>query len=237
MNKKIWEYIDIWSKKIRGINYLGKKCEKCGNDNIFHLTFHHKNEIDKEYDFGTIRNKRWSKIQKELDKCVLLCSNCHREIHVKENISDERFRINKEIYLEYKGTECERCGYNDCDAALDFHHIIPEDKSFGISRIKKGISNVKELKDYMIEELNKCEIICSNCHKEEHVDIELFNTYKEEIYYKVDNFKEIQTKIPRKEVYKMYESGIKQKDIAKHFCASKGTISDIIKKYRNAAIV
>ena len=36
-----------WAKKIMSINYLGGKCKQCGSDNIFHLSFHHKNKEDK----------------------------------------------------------------------------------------------------------------------------------------------------------------------------------------------
>jgi hypothetical protein len=61
----------VYSKKIRAINYLGKKCIKCGDDNIFHLIFHHKNEYEKEFEFSELRTMSWTKIRNEIDKCEL----------------------------------------------------------------------------------------------------------------------------------------------------------------------
>lgn len=46
------------------------------------LEFHHINEKTKSFDLGTRGLTRsWEKIKKELKKCVLVCANCHREIH------------------------------------------------------------------------------------------------------------------------------------------------------------
>lgn len=46
------------------------------------LDFHHLDPTQKDFGFGAKGYTRaWSKIQKELDKCVMLCSNCHRETH------------------------------------------------------------------------------------------------------------------------------------------------------------
>jgi len=83
---------------------------------------------------------------------------------------------------------------------------------------------------FIKDELDKCVILCQNCHHEKHTDIEKFNKLKEEIYHKVNNYKEISKKIPRCEVKKMYKNGIKQIDIAKHFETCKSTISNIIKE-------
>jgi len=225
-----WRYIDVWSKKIRAINLLGGECKKCGNSNIFHLTFHHKNNNDKEFGINEIKTLRWSKIKSEVEKCELLCENCHTEYHYEKNKNEKRNKKIKLVFLDYTQSNCERCGYNKSESSLMFHHI--DDKKFKISRIQSGIKNIVDLDNYIIEELNKCEVLCGNCHFEEHVDKTIFNKYKDEIYFKVENYKEIQTKIPREKVYKMYNSGIKQKDIATHFSASKSTISGIIKKYK-----
>lgn len=65
--------------------------------------------------------------------------------------------------VEYKGGKCTNCGYNRCLAALTFHHIDPEKKDFGISRLLK-IASWKEIK----RELSKCQILCTNCHSEHH---------------------------------------------------------------------
>jgi len=228
MTKNDWAYIDIWSKKIRAFNLLGGKCKNCGNDNIFHLCFHHKNEDEKEFNISDNPGHRWSKIKKEVLKCQLLCNNCHDKLHFKDNVIDVSLRHNKQLYLEYKGEKCEKCEYNENPSSLAFHHKDKSEKLFNINKFR--IRFISDLDNYITEELDKCIILCHNCHNEEHVDFERFNKFKKEIYYKVDNFKEIQSKIPREEVKKMYENGMRQVDIAKHFNASKATISMIIKK-------
>jgi hypothetical protein len=71
--------------KQMAVDYKGGKCEKCGYDKcIDALEFHHLNESEKEFGIGEKGHTRsWEDIKKELDKCVLLCANCHREEHSK----------------------------------------------------------------------------------------------------------------------------------------------------------
>ncbi|PIR87977.1 MAG: hypothetical protein COU10_01705 [Candidatus Harrisonbacteria bacterium CG10_big_fil_rev_8_21_14_0_10_45_28] len=65
------------------VEYHGGQCIACGyNRTIWALDLHHRDS--KEKDFGlSVRGltRSWEKIKKEADKCILLCSNCHREIH------------------------------------------------------------------------------------------------------------------------------------------------------------
>ncbi len=80
-------------------------------------------------------------------------------------VSRRRKRI-REQAVEYKGGKCVFCGYNKCQAALDFHHLDPKGKDFGLS--KNGITRswVKTK-----TELDKCILVCSNCHREIHAGI------------------------------------------------------------------
>lgn len=69
----------------------------------------------------------------------------------------------KQLLVEYKGGKCEKCGYSKCIGALEFHHLDPSKKDFGIG------SNGNTLKlDRMKKEADKCILVCSNCHKEIH---------------------------------------------------------------------
>jgi len=66
--------------------YLGNKCAICGYDKCQHaLEFHHKNPPTKEYNITNGFGKPWKVLKIELDKCVLLCKNCHAETHNAEN--------------------------------------------------------------------------------------------------------------------------------------------------------
>jgi len=44
------------------------------------MDFHHKDDTLKEFTISGWYNLSWEKLRKELDKCVILCSNCHREV-------------------------------------------------------------------------------------------------------------------------------------------------------------
>lgn len=87
------------------------------------------------------------------------CKECR-----KEAVIDKR-RKNKIELVKYKGDKCEICGYDKCIDALEFHHLNPETKSFGI-----GNGNIRSLKR-LKEEVDKCIMVCSNCHKEIHAKI------------------------------------------------------------------
>jgi Zn ribbon nucleic-acid-binding protein len=77
--------------KIKMVDYKGGKCEKCGyNKSHAALDFHHKDPSKKDFTIAHARLYSFNdKIKKELDKCVLLCANCHRETH--EEINDEKY--------------------------------------------------------------------------------------------------------------------------------------------------
>ena len=82
--QKLYDYqIKRWiNRKIKAIEYKGGKCSSCGYSKYYGaLEFHHINPDEKDYDWNKLRLKSWDKIINELDKCVLLCSNCHKETH------------------------------------------------------------------------------------------------------------------------------------------------------------
>lgn len=69
--------------KDKALVYKGGKCERCAYDKcVGALVFHHLDPAQKDFQIGGRGTTRaWSRIQKELDKCLLLCSNCHAEVH------------------------------------------------------------------------------------------------------------------------------------------------------------
>lgn len=71
--------------KLRALVYKGSKCEICGYDRCVQaLEFHHLDPNTKDFNISSKWNsKSWETIQAELDKCILVCSNCHREIHAE----------------------------------------------------------------------------------------------------------------------------------------------------------
>ncbi len=65
------------------IQYKGGKCMFCGYSKCNGaLDFHHLDGSKKEFSLSVRGLTRsWKKIQQEVDKCLLVCANCHREIH------------------------------------------------------------------------------------------------------------------------------------------------------------
>jgi len=68
--------------KIKMIDYKGNSCVNCGYSKCTQsLCFHHLNPSTKSFDLSGSHARSWRSIQKELDKCILLCQNCHGELH------------------------------------------------------------------------------------------------------------------------------------------------------------
>ena len=69
-------------RKQWAVDFLGGKCISCGyNKCLGALTFHHRNQKEKEYEIGSILDWNEELIINELNKCDLLCFNCHMELH------------------------------------------------------------------------------------------------------------------------------------------------------------
>lgn len=72
--------------KDMAVEYLGGVCSRCGQSfDPVCMDFHHKDHKQKDFNIAIgFTNKSWPVIQKELDKCILVCSNCHRIIHKED---------------------------------------------------------------------------------------------------------------------------------------------------------
>lgn len=83
------------------------------------------------------------------------CGKCQAKLNEENRVKQ---RIDA---IEYKGGKCEHCGYNKYRGALEFHHIDPTQKD--VKNFKPGSSKKK-----FLAEVDKCILLCSNCHREEH---------------------------------------------------------------------
>jgi predicted HNH restriction endonuclease len=70
------------------------------------------------------------------------------------------------MMVEYKGGSCVKCGYKKCIGALEFHHIDPSKKDFTLSHLKSS-----KFDDKIKNELDKCILVCANCHREIHEEL------------------------------------------------------------------
>jgi hypothetical protein len=81
--------------KAAAIELLGGKCVHCGwQGNQAALQFHHL--TGKDFTIGNVANKSWVSIKKEIQKCILLCANCHMIEHSSKN--DREFIKEAMIY-------------------------------------------------------------------------------------------------------------------------------------------
>lgn len=219
----------IWNKttktkahkfKAQLVALAGGCCKVCGyKNNYAALEFHHRDPSEKKFELAQIKHAQISnKLLEELNKCDLLCSNCHRKAHQQsslpkyinptENPNFDKIKIhnllnithsvcatcdqlkekkmfpiscgkrldsckvckssrviadqrkNKAQYVNYLGGKCNACGHKDI-CGLEFHHKNPVYKKFAIAS-KKFVC----LNDEIRCELNKCELLCGNCHRE-----------------------------------------------------------------------
>ncbi|MCK9567327.1 hypothetical protein M0R72_00050 [Candidatus Pacearchaeota archaeon] len=85
--------------KQKAIEYKGGKCIECGYHKCTtSMVFHHRNPEEKEFNIGN-KLVKWEIIRAELDKCDLLCMNCHGEIH---EIDYKRALLEKEAFIRSK---------------------------------------------------------------------------------------------------------------------------------------
>lgn len=105
------------------------------------------------------------------------CKHCKREYAKKHYIDNKdsykkRSRVNNKSYAsrnrdflnELKDSlQCIRCGQNHI-ATLDFHHTNPDEKEFSITRAISNSYSIDKIKN----EISKCIVLCSNCHRIHH---------------------------------------------------------------------
>lgn len=115
-----------------------KKCEICGKE------------------FETLRNGGTRKY------CFECSPSYPKGTSRSATISALRRAMKKEA-VKRKGGKCEICGYDKCVNALTFHHIDATEKDFGLAQS----GNLHSWEEYL-KEVNKCILVCANCHAEIH---------------------------------------------------------------------
>lgn len=123
----------------------------------------------------------------------------------------------KQRIIDSMGGKCQICEYNKCQEALELHHINPDEKEFGLGKV---VANPKSW-EKIVNELRKCILLCSNCHREVHADvISLPNDYQtfNESYVKYKKDESLHDECP---ICKG-EKPVKQKTCSRN-CAAKMT--------------
>ena len=148
--KSTRQIAEITNKSQTTVRYWLKKLELKTSPNKYNK----KSEYCCRYCGEEDKNKM-KKHDKERFSHVV-CAACHSLDTI------ERGRRKKILLVEYKGGCCEKCGYDKNYAAFDFHHINPKNKD----------PTFKNLRYWSVEkaksEVDKCLLLCANCHREEH---------------------------------------------------------------------
>lgn len=129
---------------------------------------------DSEHVLSNGKIKRWK------------CCACTVELSYKHT------KLSKIKCVEYKGGSCEICGYSKCIASLDFHHIDPLLKEFNL-----GGTGLKKSWDKLVKELDKCQLLCRNCHCELHAEedrLRIEANKKKETFYNKKQIHKINAK-------------------------------------------
>jgi predicted DNA-binding transcriptional regulator AlpA len=155
------------------VDYKGGKCKSCGYSKYLSaMCFHHTRDKMFTLDNRNLCKKTWNEVLIEADKCKLMCHNCHNTHHeITDTISKSaspsdlrryaRGDLLKRKLIELAGGACEFCGFtSEHLRCMSFDHIDPSTKSWGITKCRLGSMNIEKI----IEEFNKCRLLCMNCH-------------------------------------------------------------------------
>jgi transposase-like protein len=161
--------------KLTCVTYKGGKCQDCGYDDLASLgafEFHHLEPEHKDFNLSHVKNRNFASVMTELDKCVLLCANCHVKRHLDMKMeggfmnkiegNTERFNEIRKQKLDFAcggDVKCSECGYNDCPSALIISYQDEDKKYYKFNRLKKNWP------DDFKKALTRARIICKNCHR------------------------------------------------------------------------
>lgn len=155
------------------------------------------------------------------------CKKCS-----SESVENRRRKLKHEL-VKYKGGKCEICGYDKCEAALEFHHLNPEEKEFQLSS-----GNTCSL-EKMKKEADKCILVCANCHREIHDKIYQDKRDDRNKEYEINeslinsNYQKLnckQAQLNVEEIQKYIDKGLTQKEISKICNVSWSTLKRFLKE-------
>lgn len=157
------------------------ECSECGEGTPPALDLHHDGA--KKFDVSEMVNDGFSKerIRTEISRCTPLCANCHRKEHysgpdpsalgtlddIAERAADAPTKEGRKLRLRWLlAYRRDSNGCSHCDTAfppcLDFHH--EEEKQMRVGQMVSFDYSIPEIQ----EEIDKCILLCANCHRVEH---------------------------------------------------------------------
>jgi hypothetical protein len=171
--------LEQFNKKVAQL--LGGKCKICGLKVDWYEVYdcHHRDPLEKEYTISWLCHKNWDTVVvPELRKCDLVCRNCHASLEKQvaraknnktynQRYDDQRLDDYKKRCVIYLGGKCQICGLATTEyEKYDFHHVDPGTKEHGIGTLLSKYK--KHWNDIVQPELDKCCLLCGNCHRSLH---------------------------------------------------------------------
>jgi hypothetical protein len=146
------------------------KCVKCGVPYTFQ---------NRTRNYSTMTT--CSQCTRTLRERKLKCRHCHKPyVFARKGgrhyctqelchvcVGRKQYLKRKRMAVEYKGGACQECGYHKCLNSLVFHHRNPKNKEHGIQHLLSR----RVCWERMRRELDKCDLLCANCHGETHEDL------------------------------------------------------------------
>ena len=153
----------------------GVPCLRCGTQySPYIMQFHHKDPPQKHKNLSAIKTIK--QMIREAKKCIIVCATCHEIIELESKISARPIDIRirrpymsprrqklTDIANGFRDSPCLDCGKKFPYSVMHFHHRNRSDKRFEIMS-SLGLKIVT--KELLLEEINKCDVLCPNCHLE-----------------------------------------------------------------------
>lgn len=134
-----------------------KKCTKC-------------KQLKELKEFNKDNHNKKTGLAAYCRECVKKCGKEYYKSHIlsHKNKAKDYKKKSKQWFIDYKSTlKCSQCNENH-PSCLEFHHLNPKLKENGIAKM---VSNNVD-KKLILKEIEKCIILCSNCHKKLHYNFE-----------------------------------------------------------------
>jgi hypothetical protein len=163
-----------------------RKCLKCENQvpNLMWIEGKKRNLKNRKYcldcsPFGQHNTRKIhdpNAVESPINQCRICKKNYlgghrqYKDICASCRVSESR-RKKKAALIDYKGGKCLICSYDKCQQVLQFHHKDPNEKEF--AKANSGTSDFDRLKT----EVDKCILVCANCHGEIHAGLVDINKY------------------------------------------------------------
>lgn len=77
----------------------GRQCANCGEPDLVVFEFHHPDPTQKDFTIGDAHSHKWDDILSEMEKCIILCANCHRKEHYRLRLLQQPKQTNKQSPL------------------------------------------------------------------------------------------------------------------------------------------